>query len=95
VRAYLSLQVPGKGRTFTAATASGYSNDGTTARWSGTGSWQGQAGYSYTFVVTRADTKKGSAPSTVDLTITAPGGTQVWRTPSTSPFQGGSVMLRR
>jgi hypothetical protein len=43
----------------------------------------------------RADTKKGSAPSTVDLTITAPGGTQVWRTPSTSPFQGGSVMLRR
>lgn len=97
------LQVKSGKNKFHGDVVSALSVDGKTATWSGTGSWNKKAGYTYTVSVIDNGTSNGGSnngkgkgnnkgePDSITLTVTAPDGTVVFTV--SGPLQGGNLTV--
>lgn len=96
------LQLKSGKHKFHGDTVTAFTVDGKTATWSGTGSWNKQAGYTYTVSVVDNGTNNGGnngkgkgnkkgEPDTISLTVTAPDGSVVLNV--SGPLQGGNLTV--
>lgn len=65
---------------------------GNTATWTGTGKWNGVAGYKFTATVVDNGTS-GKKGDTVNLVVKTSGGTTVWSTGGSLPLKGGNIVV--
>jgi hypothetical protein len=82
----------GKNR-FHGNVVSGLSGSGNTATWTGTGSWNGQPGYTYTISVVDNGSSGSKRGDTISITITSPAGTTVYSTGGAQALKGGNITV--
>jgi Bacterial Ig domain/PKD domain len=91
LRGQIQVRAPAKGR-FHGNVVLSLSGTGNTATWTGTGAWNGSAGYRYSVtVVDNGNGGKKAAPDTISITIRTPGGTAVVST--NGPLKGGNITI--
>jgi hypothetical protein len=82
----------GKSR-FHGNVVSSLSGSGNTATWSGTGSWNGQAGYTYTISVVDNGSSGSKKGDTISITITSPASVVVYSTGGPQALKGGNITV--
>ena len=82
----------GKSR-FHGNVVSSLSGSGNSATWSGTGSWNGQTGYSYTIGVVDNGSSGSKKGDTIDITITSPSNVVVYTTGGPQALKGGNITV--
>ena len=65
----------------------------TAANWSGTGSWNGSSGYTYSLGVVDNGSSGGRKGDTVTITITSPSGSVVYSTGGSQVLKGGNITV--
>jgi len=82
----------GKNR-FHGNVVSSLSASGNTATWSGTGSWNGQSGYTYTVSVVDNGSSGSKKGDTITITITSPSNLVVYTTGGSQVLKGGNITV--
>jgi hypothetical protein len=72
---------------------SSLSGSGNTATWRGTGSWNGQPGYTYTISVVDNGSSGSKKGDTISITITSPAGVVVYSTSGAQTLKGGNITV--
>jgi len=78
---------------FHASSVSTLSSSGSSATWSGTGTWNGQANYAYTISVVDNGSSGKKKADTISITITSPGGVIVYSTSGFQTLKGGNITV--
>jgi hypothetical protein len=82
----------GKNR-FHGNVVSSLSGSGNMATWSGTGSWNGEAGYTYTISVVDKGSSGSRKGDTISITITSPTNVIVFTTDGAQSIKGGNITV--
>ncbi len=87
------LRAPNKG-TFHANTVSSLTVSGKTATWSGSGSWKGTSGYTFTAVVVDNGTP-GKGKDTISIVVRSAAGAVVYSTGGQLTLKGGNITVHK